>query len=599
MRKTFKSKNALKCQKEIKLALNNLVLRIGGEAGAGIILMGRLFAKACLHAGLNAYGLEEYPSLIRGGHNTFTLKVGTNKVYSPVIPLNILVALNKESIERHQRYLTHEGIIIYDSDEVKTPPEFRRSIIAIPIPMQELIKKFRGAKIMRNAISLGALMALTGLEFKLLEDVIKQTFESRHKVSAIIKQNIRIAKLGYNFAKTNFKKEFAYKLKKIKCNEKQIILDGNEAITLGALRAGCKFYAAYPMTPATSILHNMAAREGEYNLIVKQTEDEISAINMAIGASHAGVRSMCATSGGGFCLMTEALGLAGMAEIPLVIVNGQRPGPSTGLPTRTEQGDLRFALHASQGEFPRVVIAPGDVDECFYKTFEAFNIAEKYHLPVIILSDQFLTASYCSTAVFNPALNVKREGFAKPSNLFLRYAFTDSGVSPRAVPGQENMLFIASSYEHDNYGITVEHPDNRAKMMEKRMKKLRAVAAEIPAPIIYGDNDAAITIIAWGSLKGPVLEAMECLKKEGIKTNFLHLVYLFPFPAEGVAQALKNAGSVLLVEQNSTAQLNSLIREYNLTDVPDKLLKYDGRQILPDDIYDKIKRMLDARAKLH
>lgn len=580
------------------MVLNNLILRIGGEAGAGIILTGRLFAKMCLRLGLNAYGLEEYPSLIRGGHNIFTLRIGAGRVYSPVMAVDILVALNKESIERHQRYLTPGGAVIYDSDEIKSPPEFRRNIVAIPIPMQEISKKLKGTKIMRNMLSLGAVTALAGLEFGLLEGVIKHTFEARHKTTGIIRQNLKIARAGYEFTKAGFKKEFAHRLKKLKVSDKRIILDGNEAITLGALKAGCKFYAAYPMTPATSILHNMAARERDYGLIVKQTEDEIAAINMAIGASYAGVRAMCATSGGGFCLMTEALGLAGMAEIPIVIINSQRPGPSTGLPTRTEQSDLRFVLHASQGEFPRVVVAPGDVDECFYKTFEAFNLAEKYHLPVIILSDQFLSGSYCSTRVFDLNIGVKREGFAKLAH-FLRYAFTDSGLSPRAVPGQENMLFIASSHEHDSYGVIVENPDNRAKMVEKRMKKLDSIAAEIPAPVLYGDRDAAVTIVAWGSLKGPVLEAMECLKQEGIKANFLHLVYLSPFPAEQVKEVLKSAGKVLLVEQNYTAQLNSLIREYTKIDIPEKLLKYDGRQILPDEICDKIKRMLNARAKLY
>ncbi len=567
----------------------NLVWKIAGEAGYGIMIAGKIFAKACSRSGFNVYGYTEFPSIIRGGHNTYSVRFSNEPVSAPLKSVNVLVALNKEAVDRHQRYLAGNGVLLYDSDEIREKLSFRGGIDAVAIPMQGLVSKINGLKIMRNVIALGASAALLGLDLNLVAKTVVSAFEGKHKTRDIIRDNTFAAKLGYNFIKEHFKKRH-FQLKQLKAGQ-QIILDGNDAIALGALKAGCKFYSAYPMTPATSILHSLAAKERDFNLVVKQAEDEIAALHMAIGASYAGARAMCATSGGGFCLMTEGIGLAGMSETPLVVVNAQRPGPSTGLPTRTEQADLRFMIHAAHGEFPRVVIAPGDVEECFYRTFDAFELAEKYHLPVLILTDKYLANSYVSTKSFDTGkLKVQRFSFVdKVKTPYFRYAFTENGVSPRSVPGQKDALFTASSDEHDCYGFTIEDPDTRVKMVDKRYKKLEALSREIPEPVLYGDADADLTIVAWGSLKGVVLEAMKML--DPLKINLLHFVFLFPFKAGQLGKLLNNR-KLLLVEQNRTAQLGSLIKEHTLCDIPDKLLKYDGRQLTPEEVCEKVRSIL-------
>lgn len=575
------------------MAVSEFVWKIGGEAGYGIMLTGRIFAKACTRSGLNVYAYSEYPSLIRGGHNVMSIRVSNEQIYSPVKTVNILVALNKETIDKHQKYLAPSGIIIYDSDEIKEKISFRKDISVVPVPMQELVKQVQGVKIMRNIVGLGATASLINLDLKILEQTIISAFGGKHKTIEIVQKNLKALKHGYEFIRNNFKKESPYKLNRNRNQTGRIILDGNEAITLGALKAGCKFYAAYPMTPATSILHELAALEREYGLIVKQTEDEISAINMTIGASYAGVRAMCATSGGGFCLMTEGLGLAGITETPIVVVNAQRPGPSTGLPTRTEQGDLRFTIHASQGEFPRVVIAPGDIDECFHETFNAFNLAEKYHLPVIILTDKFLAASYVSTKSFETKnLKVIRESFAKTlGKNYLRYAFTNSGISPRSVPGEKGGIFIATGNEHNPYGHISENPENRTKMVDKRSRKLEKLMKELPEPKLYGSKNAKLTIVSFGSLKGPILEAIKILDKEKIKVNYLHFSYVYPLKIKTLQQTAKKTKKLLLIEQNSTAQFRSLIKEHALIDIPNTLLKYDGRQLTPEEICERVRKI--------
>jgi 2-oxoglutarate ferredoxin oxidoreductase subunit alpha len=345
------------------------------------------------------------------------------------------------------------------------------------------------------------------------------------------------------------------------------------------------------MTPASPILHYMAAHEKSKSLVVKQTEDEIAAIHAAIGASFAGVRSMVATSGGGFCLMTEALGLAALTETPLVLVEAQRPGPSTGLATRTGQGDLRFVMHASQGEFPRIIITPGDVEESFYLTLQAFNLAEKYQVPAIILIDKHLAESNKTTEFFNQEHALKREVIDVEAEDYKRFKMTETGVSPRAIPGQK-AIFRTPSYEHDEYGWNNEDPENRTRIVDKRNRKEKYILDEIAEPKSYGDENSEITLIGWGSTKGAILEAMQLLEKEGIKTNFIHYNFILPFKSETTKNLLKKAKKTMIVEQNSTAQLAGLIKEKTGLDVDYKLLNYTGRQILPHQIIDKIKEVL-------
>ena len=377
-----------------------------------------------------------------------------------------------------------------------------------------------------------------------------------------------------------------------------MLLTGNEAVSLGAIKAGCKFYAAYPMTPASSILHFMAAQERNFSLVVKHSEDEIAAINMTIGAGFAGVRAMTATSGGGFSLMSEALGLAAMTETPIVVVVSQRPGPSTGLPTRTEQGDLKFVLHASQGDFPRFVIAPGDVEECFHKTIEAFNLAEKYQCPAILILDKYLSESHKTAEEFEASgvkidrgLLLSDEEIEKTGE-FKRYEFTETGISPRTIPSQKGGVFTATGNEHDETGYLSEEKTVRTRMMDKRFRKFKQAEREIPEPKLFGPKDAEVTMIAWGSTKGPIKEAMKLLDHDGIRANFLQIIYINPFPANTVSRIIRASKRTVIVENNKTAHLASLIREKTGKEIEHKILKYDGRQFFPTEIHQRVKEAL-------
>ncbi|PIY95692.1 MAG: 2-oxoacid:acceptor oxidoreductase subunit alpha, partial [Candidatus Kerfeldbacteria bacterium CG_4_10_14_0_8_um_filter_42_10] len=399
--------------------INHFNWKIAGEAGYGIKASGMMFAKACTRGGLQIFDYSEYPSLIRGGHNTYQVNVSEEEVFSPKLEVDLLVALNQDTIDFHKNELSKQAGVIYDHEDkkIKTAGIKNKSVQLFPIPLSRLAKESGGKEIMRNSVALGASFALLDYDFKYLQGVITESFQKKGK--EVVDLNVRIAEAGFNYVSQNFDMaKYPYQLKPLS-SPPRMVLTGNEAIALGAIQAGCKFISAYPMTPATPILHYLASQQKNHNLIVKQTEDEISAITMAIGANYAGVRAMTCTSGGGFALMVEGLGLAGITETPLVIAEVQRPGPATGLPTWTEQADLQFIIHAAQGEFPRIVIAPGDVEESFYATQSAFNLAEKYQLPVFILSDKLLGESNKSQEFFDPKI-VKIERGALLTNAQLQ-----------------------------------------------------------------------------------------------------------------------------------------------------------------------------------
>ncbi len=570
-----------------------LVWLIGGEAGFGIREAGLIFAKTCGHAGFNVFGYLEYPSLIRGGHNTYQVSVD-DEVFCQSKTINLLVALNMETIEIHAPELSQGAAIIYDSDAIPKDAEKASSALFYPIPLTRLVKETGGKDIVRNTVALGASCAVIGLDFSLIEASLTEEF--RTKGDEIVGMNVRAARSGYDYVKKNFKDSFNFKLKAKPGSHKKIVLTGNDAIGVGAIKAGCNFYAGYPMTPISSLMPFFASHAKDYAIVFRHAADEIEAINLAIGASYAGAKSMTASSGGGYALMVEALGMAGMTEIPVVIVEGTRTGPSTGLPTWTEQGDLRFVLHSSQGEFPRIVIAPGDVNECYYKTIEAFNLAYKYQVPAVILTDRHLCESHMSIEKF--AAGAKNDdGLMSDSEVknlkdYKRFAFTKSGVSPRSVPGQQNGLYIANTYEHDEFGIYSEEASAVKKMKEKRMKKSESMLGEIPDPAIHGDKDADITIVAWGSTKLPALQAIKILGENKIKANLLQIIYMEPFKSQAVAKILNSAKRLLIVENNQTAQLAGLIREKTGVEIRDKLLKYNGRQFFAEEIVEKVKGMM-------
>lgn len=577
---------------------NRLTWKIGGKAGEGVMATGIIFSQSCSRGGLYVFDINEYPSLIKGGHNTIQVRVEDREIFSQVKEVNVLIALNKETIFLHKNEISKGGGIIYDSTETIERKELREDVRLYPVPFINIIKEIGAQPIMKNNLALGASMALIDYDFEILAGVIRDTF--KRKGDKIINENISAAKAGFDYIKKNFPDDFNYKLEKIG-TPGRMLLTGNDAICMGAIKAGCKFYSAYPMTPASSILHFMAANERRFNIVVKHTEDEISAINMAIGAGFAGVRAMCGTSGGGFCLMTEGYGLAGMIEVPIVIILAMRPGPSTGMPTWSEQGDFKFALNASQGDFPRPVLVPGDNEECFYLTAEAFNIAEKYQTPVIVLTDKNLAESHKTSEKFDTGrITIDRGIYASPAELsaspentfFKRYKFTENGVSPRTIPGMKKGIYSAASDEHDEEGNIREEIEERIQMMQKRMKKLDTLSRELMHPDIFGPKDAEVTIIAAGSTKGPIKEAMIALEKEGVKANYLQILYLSPFPIEKVADAIDSANKTVVVENNFTGQLADIIREKTGRNVTRRILKYDGRPFYPEEIQSAIKEVL-------
>lgn len=567
----------------------------------GIATSGLLLTKTLVRGGLHAMDYTEYPSLIRGGHNSFLLRVDSEPVMAPLSSVNVLIALDKATIFLHERELTEDGAIVYDSDEVQLEPSRdlkRPELRTYPVPFERLAVESAGDKLMRNTVALGAFLAVTDFPCELIEGVIADIFGGKGKTAAI-ERNQAAARAGYKFVLDNFQDDFAYQLQPCPTQPKQITINGAEAAGLGAIAAGCQVYSAYPMTPASPVLHYLASKEDETGMIVRQPEDEISAINVAIGASYTGARAMTGTSGGGFSLMVESIGLAAITETPLVVLEAMRPGPATGLPTWTGQGDLRFVMHAAQDEFPRVVLAPGDVEESFRLTFDAFNLADRYQLPVFVLTDKYLNESHFAVPEFETkGMKIDRGKIVKESQLknlkrrFKRYEFSPDGVSPRSLPGQAGGIFMANSDEHDEFGYTSEDAGNRVKMVDKRFAKLRGLVGEVPPSTLHGPTSADLTIVGWGSTKGAILTALKHLKEEGVSANFLQLVTILPFPEKSVIAALEHAKRTLLVEANRTAQLGGVIRERTGIVIGDHLLKYDGRPIYPEEIVERAKEVL-------
>lgn len=577
--------------------INKLTWKIGGEAGYGIMSTGLMFSRACARTGLYVYDYAEYPSLIRGGHNVYHVRVEQEEIFSQIRLVDILVALNEETVNLHLGEVVTGGALIYDGDAVPIDlSKLRKDIIYISVPLVKIAREVGKDPIMRNTVSLGASFALVDFDFEIVQGVIEDAFKGKDK--EIIDININTAKAGYDFVKSK-NISFKNKLQKVKAPQR-IVVSGNEALGMGAIKAGMKFFSAYPMTPISSLLHFLASYEREYSYVVKQPEDEIAAINMAIGAGFAGARAMCATSGGGFCLMVEGVGLATQSETPIVIVEGMRGGPSTGLPTWTDQSDLRFIIHSSHGEAPKIVLAAGDHEDCFYIVADAFNYAERYQMPVVLITDKHLAEGHRSVERFDQNKIRIDRGFmisekqAQSITDYKRYKFTQNGISPRAIPGLSvNTMFLAGSDEHDEYGSFDEEADNRRKMIEKRAKKFTLASLEIKDKTkMYGPDKADITIISWGSTKAMIREAMKWLAKERILVNFMQVICLNPFPTNEIKELLTKSKKVLIIETARYGQLLSLIKEYTLMDIKERLFKYDGRPFYPEEIYDKVKEMM-------
>jgi 2-oxoglutarate ferredoxin oxidoreductase subunit alpha len=579
--------------------MREMTVGIGGAAGDGLDKSGDTLAKTVARLGLYVYAYNSYQSVIRGGHIWLRVRTAEHKVYSHGDHLNVLIALNQDSIERHAPEVESGGAVIYNSDKLKLDPSLLRdNVLPVALPLASITKPFGKVQpVMQNTVALGAMIFLTGLEFDTTVGVLDDTF--KHKGQAVVDQNVNIARAGYDYAKENFV-PLGYEWNFTRISRP--FITGNEAIAIGAVCAGCKFYSAYPMTPASAILHWMATHGERCGVVVKQCEDELAVANMAIGAGHAGARAMCGTSGGGFALMTEAIGQAGMIEAPVVIVEVQRGGPSTGVPTKTEQADLNQVFGASQGDYPRAIIAPVDITDCFYTTVEAFNLADKYQLPVIIMTDLLLsehpeTVEAGALASEVPIDRGEIVGAWPESNgKYKRYEFTPSGVSPRALPGTEGTAYVAATDDHDEEGILISDiftsPPVRRKAQEKRMRKLKGLLRDLPPPVLEGPSDADVTLIGWGSSKGTIHEAIELLAAEGVRANQLHFKYLLPFHSREATQILRGCKKTICIEANYTGQFERHLRAETGVTLDHHILKYDCEPFEPHHIVEQVKALL-------
>jgi 2-oxoacid:acceptor oxidoreductase, alpha subunit len=549
-------------------------LLIGGAAGQGIDTTVAVLEKLLKESGYNVFTVRDFMSRVRGGHNFSLLRFGTEPIYSHSDSLDGIVALDEETIKQHKGQLKANGFILCDS---KLP--FSDSH-AINLGMDAMAKALGNPRV-SGSIAVGAVLKLFGENLDGLENVLGNVVKPQYLAS-----NIKAVQEGYQAVENRFPHlQGKY--------SDRMLISGSKAVALGAIAAGLRFYAAYPMSPSTPVLEALAANADEAGIVVEQAEDEIAAINMAIGASYAGAMAMTGTSGGGFSLMVEALGLSGMAEIPLVVIDVQRPGPVTGLPTRTEQSDLKFVISASQGEFPRMVIALRNCMDAFNQTMRAFYLAEKYQIPVILLSDQYLGDATHTVDEFKPEQNQKIEpvGEYVEEAEYLRYKYTDSGISPRLIPGTSKHLVVIDSDEHDERGWITESAEVRVRMVDKRMKKLEGLKKELLEPDFIGEDSFDTLLIGWGSTWGPIEEAVNLLNKER-QGHFAALVFgdVYPLPQRLLKEKAAQAKRIINVEQNATGQLAGLIREETGICYMESVLKYDGRQISGEEIADRIRK---------
>ena len=548
---------------------------IGGAAGQGIETTAAILQKFFTNSGYHVFAVRDFMSRVRGGHNFTLLRIGKERVYSHSMKLDGIVAFNEETVHLHLPELKPEGFILCDSSY--SVEDTRKIAINMAAISKEL-----GNPRFAGMIAMGALLKLFGETLDNPEKVLRQFVREQY-----VEPNQKALIRGQELVESRIT-PFGKK------DGQKIILSGNQALALGAIAAGLRFYSAYPMSPSTTILEYLASKGEAAGIVVEQAEDEIAAINMAIGASFAGAPAMTGTSGGGFSLKVETLGLSGMAEIPLVVVDVQRPGPVTGLPTRTEQSDLKFVISASQGEFPRMVIALRNHTDAFYQTARAMDIANRYQIPVILLSDQYLGDSTASVEPYDLSkvkvikpLEVKDV----PEGEYLRFQYTESGISHRLIPGKTKNFVTADSDEHDEFGRITEDAKVRTQMMDKRMRKLESLKLELLEPEYVGAEDCNNLIVGWGSTYGPIVEAIEILNRED-KEKFGALLFgdIFPLPQRLLNEKASKVSKIINVEQNATGQLADLIREQTGIRCQESILKYDGRQISADEIVSRIRK---------
>jgi 2-oxoglutarate/2-oxoacid ferredoxin oxidoreductase subunit alpha len=580
---------------------------IGGAAGQGVATPGDIFAKIFSRRGLNLNAYNAYQSIIRGGHTFLTIRTGPDKVTNMGDQIDLFIPLNQDSMDRHLKLLRRGAACLYNADTVQPGPA-AEGVQLCALPVAELADITRN-KVAQNTIAIGAGLHMMGIGFQSLEDVLQEQFKK--KGDAVVAENVSVARAGYDYAAAHFT---AFPNPLPKTENRYAILSGNIAMAMGGAAAGVKFYCAYPMSPSTGVLHWMAAHARKAGIMVRQVEDEIGVVNMAIGAAQAGVRSMCATSGGGFALMSEGLGMSAMMETPVVVINCQRAGPSTGVPTKTEQGDLWQMLGAAFGDYPRVIAAPLDIGDCFKLIPEIFNIADRFQCPGLVLCDLLLSEGRLSVHPkdldFNPPIdrgelitgNNGTASSAPTNGSYKRYKFTESGVSPRAVPGVPGHVHTVATDEHMEDGVLISdeftNPIKRREMMEKRMRKVAGIEASITPPELWGPCDAEVTLIGWGSTKGVIEEACEILNEQGISANQLQIRWLVPLHGDAILEVLKDSRHTIIVENNYSGQFARYLRSETSFVANGHIRKYDGEPFMPHHIVEAVKEQLAGKTKL-
>jgi len=588
----------------------DFAVAIGGENGQGIAstgdILARIFARRGLH--LNAY--NAYQSIIRGGHTFLTIRACETPIGCVGDKIDVFIPLNQDTMDRHLHLLRAGACAIYEQERIKPGPA-AEGVQLCPMPMKDLT---RGNKLAVNTAALGATLRLLGIESEPLEAVVTRQF--RKKGDAVVAQNVAIARAGYEYAAQHFT---SLPWMTPRGAKPLGVITGNQATAMGGAAAGVKFYAAYPMSPSTGVLMWMAAHARELGIMVRQVEDEIGVMNMVIGAGHAGCRAMCATSGGGFALMSEAVGMAGMIETPVVCVDVQRGGPATGIPTKTEQGDLWQVLGAGQGDYPRIIVAPSSQLELFQTIPELFNLCDRYQCPGLVLSDLLIAegTSSIDPADLNFDVEIERgelilpNGNGEPRNpasgyndsTYLRFKITESGISPRAVPGLPGHIFVAATDEHDEDGTLISdeftNPRKRQLMVEKRGRKLHSLARSLPPPRLVGPEHAAVTLVGWGSTRGVIHEAVEKLAgEEGVVANHLHIKWLVPFHATEISRILSRSRRVIIVENNYSGQFARYLRSETGFEAQGHIRKYDGEPFMPHHIVEAVKAQMAGQTRL-
>ena len=578
------------------LGTYDFALAIGGEAGQGIATPGDILARIIVRRGLHLVTYNAYQSIVRGGHIFLTMRISDGEIQNHGDKLDLLMCLNQDTMDRHQRLMGPGTRIVYNSDTIEPGTEHKGADLC-GLPVAELTENSRN-RLVQNTVGMGAIASLMGIDFSVLEESLTQRFQRRGQ--DMVDENVKVAKAGFDYSQEHFKRFD----QSPPVGEKPLaVWSGNEALAMGGAAAGVKFYAAYPMSPATGVLHWMATNARNLGIMVRQVEDEIGVANMVVGAAQAGTRALCATSGGGFALMTEAIGAAAIMEIPSVFINVMRAGPSTGVPTKTEQGDLWQVLGASQGDFERIIVAPFDPLDAFNTIPEIFNLTDKYQCPGIVISDLYISEGRYS---FDPDKvnmhpNIDRGALiTEPSDTdgYLRYKNTESGISPRALPGLEGYVHLAATDEHDEDSTLLSdeftNPHKRRQMVEKRARKFDTILSDIAAPVLVGSADADVTLIGWGSTDGIIAEAVGELNAAGVSTNHLQIKWMVPFHGEEIMAILSKSKKTIIVENNYSGQFARYLRSETGFAADGHIRKYDGEPFAPHHIVDGVNAQVNG-----